>query len=164
MPIASRPRIAIRPAAPADADFILALAPRFVGFRLPRGRRRRETLAGIRADIARALHAAQADSPFFVAEDAAGQRVGFVHLVLQSDFFTGTPACHVSDLAVVRGRDGQGIGSALLAFAERFAKARACTRVTLSVFPGNARARALYERQGFAPDLLRMLKPLRRAR
>ena len=34
--------------------------------------------------------------------------------------------------------------------------------MTLNVFPANQRARALYGRSGFAPDLLRMAKPLRR--
>jgi ribosomal protein S18 acetylase RimI-like enzyme len=32
--------------------------------------------------------------------------------------------------------------------------------MTLSVFPGNARARALYERQGYGVELLRMTKAL----
>jgi ribosomal protein S18 acetylase RimI-like enzyme len=149
---------------PADTDFILALAPRFVAFPLPRGRRKRGTLAGIRADLERTLCAALADSPYFVATGAGGAPTGFVHLVLQRDFFTGAATCHVSDLAVARGHDGRGIGRALLAFAEAFARAHACTLLTLSVFPGNVRAAALYARAGFTPDLVRMLKPLRAKR
>ncbi len=154
----------IRAATPEDARFILTLAPRFVAFELPKGRRKRATLAGIRADLERALHAAQPGAPFFIATDASGDRVGFVHLVLQRDFFTGSPTCHISDLAVARGHDGHGTGHALLAFAETFARAHACTDLTLSVFPGNARARHLYAHAGFRPDLVRMLKPLRRTR
>jgi RimJ/RimL family protein N-acetyltransferase len=45
----------------------------------------------------------------------------------------------------------------VLAYAER---QRGCARLTLAVFPGNARARALYGRRGFGVDLLRMAKPL----
>lgn len=159
----SEPRrhsITIRPATPEDTGFILSLAPRFVGFALPKGRRKRETLAGIRADIERALRDAPPSDHFFVAEDG-GKRVGFLHLQVQRDFFSGMRACHVSDLAVAPGHDGHGIGRALLAQAEKWAAANRCKRLTLSVFPGNARARALYERNGFTADLLRMAKPVR---
>jgi hypothetical protein len=33
--------------------------------------------------------------------------------------------------------------------------------MTLAVFPGNARARAVYEHAGYGIDLLRMVKPLK---
>ena len=33
--------------------------------------------------------------------------------------------------------------------------------MTLAVFPGNERARALYEASGYTPDLLRLAKPVR---
>jgi ribosomal protein S18 acetylase RimI-like enzyme len=80
---------------------------------------------------------------------------------VQRDFFSGARACHVSDLAVAPGHDGRGIGSTLLAHAETWAKRNRCNWLTLAVFPGNTRAQALYERHGFAPDLLRMSKPCR---
>jgi ribosomal protein S18 acetylase RimI-like enzyme len=154
--------LTIRPAAPGDTDFILSLAPRFVAFELPKGRRKRETLVAIRADIERALHEAPPGDHFFVSEDPGGQRVGFLHLQVQRDFFSGGRACHVSDLAVEPGHEGHGIGHALLAHAETWARKNRCKLLTLSVFPGNTRARALYERHGFAADLLRMAKPVGR--
>lgn len=159
----SEPRrhsITIRPATPEDTGFILSLAPRFVGFALPKGRRKRETLAGIRADIERALRDAPPSDHFFVAEDG-GKRVGFLHLQVQRDFFSGARACHISDLAVAIGQDGRGIGRALLAHAETWANANRCKLLTLGVFPGNTRARELYERAGFTTELLRMAKPVR---
>ena len=152
--------ITIRPATPEDTGFILSLAPRFVGFALPKGRRKRETLAGIRADIERALRDAPPSDHFFVAEDG-GKRVGFLHLQVQRDFFSGARACHISDLAVAIGQDGRGIGRALLAHAETWANANRCKLLTLGVFPGNTRARELYERAGFTTELLRMAKPVR---
>ena len=155
--------IAIRPATPDDTGFILSLAPRFVGFALPKGRRTRETLAGIRADIERALRDALPSDHFFVAEDG-GKRVGFLHLQVQGDFFSGARACHISDLAVATGQDGRGIGRALLAHAETWASANHCKLLTLGVFPGNTRARGLYERAGFTTELLRMAKPVGRKR
>lgn len=157
-----RPRtdnITIRPATPDDTAFILSLAPRFVAFDLPKGRHKRQTLAAIRADIEHARREAPPDTHFFVAEDAGGQRTGFLHLQVQRDFFSGARTCHIADLAVAEHHDGQGIGRALLDCAQGWAKAHRCKLLTLSVFPGNVRARALYERAGFEIDLLRMTKP-----
>lgn len=151
-------RITIRPADGSDRSFILGLAERFVAFELPPWRAHDETAAGVYRDIERHFRERPETSHFFVAETADGTRAGFLHLQSTIDFFTGASNCHVSDIAVAPGLDGHGIGSRLLAFAEAFAKGRGCRFVTLSVFPANARARALYERHGFDVELLRMTK------
>jgi GNAT superfamily N-acetyltransferase len=156
----NRSEIVIRPATPDDTDFILSLVPRFVDFELPKGRRKRETMGAIRADIERALREAPPGDHFFVSEDSSGQRSGFLHLQVQRDFFSGKRACHVADLAVAPGHDGHGIGRGLLAHSETWARKNRCKLLTLAVFPGNTRAHALYERSGFTADLLRMAKPL----
>lgn len=158
----SRNAMQIRPATPNDTDFILSLVPRFVAFELPKGRRKHETAAAIHADIERALHEAPPGDHFFVSADSDEQCTGFLHLQVQRDFFSGVRACHVADLAVASGHDGRGIGRALLAHAETWARQHRCKLLTLAVFPGNTRARALYERTGFAADLLRMAKPVGR--
>lgn len=152
--------ITIRPATLSDTDFVLSLVSRFVAFKLPKGRRKRETLAAIHTDIERALHESPRGEHFFVSEDSTGQRTSFLHLQVQRDFFSGARACHISDLAVAPEYEGHGIGRALLAHAETWAKQHRCKLLTLAVFPGNVRAHALYERNGFAADLLRMAKPL----
>ena len=144
-----------------DDDFILALVPRFVDFPLPPWRRRHECIEGIRADLVRHLDDQPANSFVFVAEDEDGTPAGFIHLQKTQDFFTGRSNCHVSDLAVAPGRDGQGVGRALLEHAEVWAREHRCALVTLAVFPGNERARALYEASGYAPDLLRLAKAVR---
>ena len=144
-----------------DDDFILALVPRFVDFTLPPWRRRHECIEGIRKDLLRHLEDQPANSYLFVAEDADGERVGFIHLQRTADFFTGRSNCHVSDLAVLPQYEGNGVGQALLLHAEDWAREHHCQLVTLAVFPGNERARALYERSGYAPDLLRLAKSVR---
>lgn len=159
-----RPTIQLRPATASDDNFILSLAPRFVAFDLPKGRRKRETLHAIRADIRRALHHPRQGEHFFIAEDDQGRRSGFLRLQLQHDFFSGVRACHISDLAVAKGSIGQGVGRALLGHAERWAKARRCKLLSLAVFPGNLLARTLYENNGYATELLRMTKPLTASR
>ncbi|TAN03422.1 MAG: GNAT family N-acetyltransferase [Rhodanobacteraceae bacterium] len=155
-----RCKIAIRPATPADADFILSLVPRFASFKLPKGRSKRGVTSAIRSEIQRALREPRPAERFFIAEDAAGHLCGFLHLRAERDFVSGQRACHISNIAVVRSHDGQGIGGALLANAHRWAKAHRCKWLTLNVLPGNARARALYEHSGFSPDMIRMAKPL----
>lgn len=144
-----------------DDDFILSLTSRFVDFTLPPWRRRHECVEGIRKDLLRHLEDQPPNSFLFVAEDADGERVGFIHLQRTADFFTGRSNCHISDLAVVQHREGNGVGSALLAHAETWAREHQCQLVTLAVFPGNERARALYEASGYATDLLRLAKPVR---
>jgi ribosomal protein S18 acetylase RimI-like enzyme len=149
----------IRPATAGDDPFILGLVERFTDFELPPGRDRATTTAGIRADLERHLRELPASSHFFIAE-TDGAPAGFIHLQLVDDFFGAGLLCHVSDLAIAPGQEGRGLAGRLLAFAESFARRHGCVRLTLSVFEGNARARALYERHGFGVDLLRMGKPL----
>lgn len=151
----------IRLAEEEDDDFILAQAPRFADFTLPPWRRRHECVEGIRNDLRRHLDDQPANSYLFVAEDADGERAGFIHLQRTADFFTGRSNCHVSDMAVAQAYENRGVGKALLAHAEAWARDHHCQLVTLAVFPGNTRARALYEACGYATDLLRLAKPVR---
>jgi len=151
----------IRLAEEEDDEFILAQVPRFVDFTLPPWRRRHECIEGIRNDLRRHLEDQPANSYLFVAEDADGERAGFIHLQRTADFFTGRSNCHISDIAVAPQHEDRGVGRALLAHAEAWARDHQCQLVTLAVFPGNERARALYETSGYLPDLLRLAKPVR---
>lgn len=151
----------IRLARADDDDFILGLIDRFVDFELPPWRKRSECANGIRTDVARHLREQPAGTHIFVAEGEDAALVGFLHLQTTADYFTHAQNCHIADLAVAPERDGHGIGSALLLFAEDWAKRHRCRHLTLAVFPGNERARALYERHGYGVDVLRMAKPVR---
>jgi ribosomal protein S18 acetylase RimI-like enzyme len=153
--------IHIRAADAGDDAFILSLVERFVAFELPKWRKKSDCAGGIRRDLKRALEDPPPGEALFIAEDDSGERVGFLRLQKTRDFFSGRPNCHISDLAVAQGHEGQGVGRALLDHAQAWAKKQRCVLLTLAVFPGNARARALYERQGFGPDLLRMAKSVR---
>lgn len=151
----------IRAAGPDDDAFILDLASRFVDFELPKWRRRNVVLEGIRRDLVRHLE----DQPpgsflFMVEDDSSGERIGFLHLQLVTDFFTGHQNCHISDLAVLPAFEGKGVGQALLKYAETFAREHRCERLQLAVFPGNERARKVYEAAGYGVEMLRMVKPL----
>lgn len=151
----------IRLATAGDEAFILGLVGRFVDFPLPAWRQRRECLAGIRAALVACLDDTPSKAEINVAEDAGGDLLGFVHLQQTRDYFTGRSNAHIADLAVTAQAEGRGVGSTLLAFAERWARQRGCELVTLAVLPGNARARALYAAHGYDTDLLRLAKPVR---
>jgi ribosomal protein S18 acetylase RimI-like enzyme len=144
-----------------DDDFILVLVPRFVDFTLPPWRRRHECIEGIRNDLGRHLEDQPANNFLFVAEDPDGERVGFIELQKTQDFFTGRTNCHINNVVVATQHEGRGVGKALMAHAEDWAREHRCALVTLAVFPGNERARALYESCGYATDLLRLVKPVR---
>ena len=76
-----------------------------------------------------------------------------------TDFF-GLHHAHISVLAVTAAAEGTGVGNSLIAHAEQWAAARGFTVVTLNVFAENARARRLYERNGFEPEVVKYAKPL----
>jgi len=77
----------------------------------------------------------------------------FVRLIWHSLALPGEEALgdeyYVSNLAVLPQLQGQGIGSWLLAFAERQARAAGLTRLSLCVDMDNPGAQRLYERTGF---------------
>jgi ribosomal protein S18 acetylase RimI-like enzyme len=66
----------------------------------------------------------------------------------------------VSDLVVRAGFRRRGVGEALLARAERYARAAGATELRIGVLSGNRGARDLYSRAGFAPYLETLAKPL----
>jgi ribosomal protein S18 acetylase RimI-like enzyme len=64
---------------------------------------------------------------------------------------TGRRIAELESLAVVEGRRGEGIGSALLEAVERELAAQGLDDVIVGVLPGNVDAIRLYERRGFRP-------------
>lgn len=81
----------------------------------------------------------------------AGQRpVGIAVCFFGISTFQARPLLNIHDLAVVPDRRGEGIGTALLAAAEARALEHGCCKLTLEVQDANRRARAVYERFGFA--------------
>jgi GNAT superfamily N-acetyltransferase len=89
-----------------------------------------------------------------------GRPVGYSYLVVNTDFFTEKPHAHLSVLAVAKEAEGRGVGSALIEASTAWAVARGDDRITLNVFDGNRRARALYERHGYTKETVRYVKPL----
>lgn len=151
----------IRPAAPADRAFVLNLAARLVdGFDAPSHRTKPELIEGDR----RALEAwfdapSNPDEAMLIAE-VDGSPAGVAYLVTLVDYFNERPHAHLSVLAVEKAAEGRGVGSALLAACQQWARSKGSDRLTLSALVTNARARALYERKGFGGEYIRYVLPL----
>jgi ribosomal protein S18 acetylase RimI-like enzyme len=150
----------IRPAGVGDREFVLELAGRLIEFGSVPGRDPSQMLVRDRAVLAGALEQSSADTSVFVAEDDAGEAIGFIHLTTTDDYYTNSSTAHIADVVVVTAFGGRGTGSALIAFAEQWARARGFDMLTLNVFSANRRARELYARLGFQEEWIRCVKRL----
>jgi GNAT superfamily N-acetyltransferase len=61
---------------------------------------------------------------------------------------------NVHDIVVLKDLRGQGIGQALLAWAEQRARELGCCKLTLEVLSNNTQAMASYQQAGFVPYVL----------
>ena len=153
--------VRIRAARPADAAWILPLAPRMHAFGPPPWRDAAVMDAAVAEQWAHELALPTPGSTFLVAEDTLGSPLGFVWLRTDRDYFVDRAVGHVIDIAVTPAAEGRGVGRALLEASERWAEERGYPWLTLHVFEGNDRARRLYERMGYEPEWTRMLKRVR---
>lgn len=96
-----------------------------------------------------------------VVRDANGTAIGAVQLQMPGDpldrhlggmasSFQLPGEVHVEWIGTAPAAQGQGVGSALLKWADETAKASGARFMSLEVMAGNPRARRLYERQGYA--------------
>lgn len=95
----------------------------------------------------------------FVAE-WRGQPAGLLVLHSERDHFTQHARAYVDVLLVTSAAEGNGIGRRLMEFGETWAREHNCLEVVLDVFTSNSAAIAFYARVGYAPDHIRMAKPL----
>jgi GNAT superfamily N-acetyltransferase len=152
--------VRVRAAIEADRESVVALVPRLrafgdVPFRTADTHDRAE-----RDTLERALSAPGEDAVVLVAELEGRGPAGVAVAQTATDYFTGERHGHLAILAVSESAEGQGVGRALLSATEAWARSRGYGFLTLNVFAANARARAVYERAGFAPDTVRYAKVL----
>lgn len=80
-----------------------------------------------------------------------GRAVGYLVACLELSIEHGGVMGEIDELFVQPAHRGAGLGARLLATAEEALAAAGCPRLSLEVGRANARARAFYERCGFAP-------------
>ena len=108
----------------------------------------RPTSVGRQAEILRTLLASD-NSTFLLAEEG-GRPVGFLEAT-GGAFQRNRHVVHLV-IGVLEEHAGGGIGSALMAEAERWARERGIRRLELTVQTHNRTARVLYEKMGFAVE------------
>ena len=155
----TRGKLTVRSARPSDREFVLELANRLVAFETPAWRSKDELVEGDRRALAEWFDLQDDQQAMYIAE-LDGTPAGCAYLVTHVDYFNLHPHAHLSVLAVTAEAEGQGVGTALLDTSVEWAKARGSDRLTLSALVTNARARALYERKGFAGEYIRYVLPL----
>ncbi|BCJ38349.1 GNAT family acetyltransferase [Actinocatenispora thailandica] len=148
------PDLVIRPYRAADADAVLALAPRLTEGVAP-WRDPAAVREAVRGWVADAIDGAE---PVWVAV-LAGRVVGFVHAG-ERRHFTGEADGYVGELVVAADAARSGIGRALMEAAHRWAAGRGLRRLTLETGAANATARAFYRSLGYQEEDVRLSRPL----
>ena len=100
----------------------------------------------------------------FVAEDGNGSLLGWgvVHRDEDDIYVIGEERsfAYISELFVVEEARRKGVGRAFIAAAEDWARAQGLKVMQIGVLPGNTRAKAIYERAGYAPYALQLRRYL----
>jgi ribosomal protein S18 acetylase RimI-like enzyme len=153
------PIIAIRPADDDDDRAgILELAPRLAEGVAPWRDQAEALLAG--RWLEESLDAAKTgDGAVLVAADAAG--IAGVISVRSSTHFTGERDGYIGELAVADHASRRGIGRALIAAAEAWARDHGLRNLSLLTGAFNTNARAFYAALGFAEEEVRLTRPIR---
>jgi GNAT superfamily N-acetyltransferase len=90
---------------------------------------------------------------FFVARDVTqGQALGFVHLMPSINTVAMRPIWLLEDLFVTPRARGRGIASALMRYAETFARHTGAERLTLATAHDNLQAQSLYKQLGYVKE------------
>ena len=79
------------------------------------------------------------------------EAVGLINCFAGFSTFAAKPLLNIHDIVVRQGRRQQGIGQALLGWAEGRARQLGCCKLTLEVLANNVDAMASYRRAGYAP-------------
>jgi len=82
------------------------------------------------------------------------EAVGLINCFAGFSTFAAKPLLNIHDIVTRDDRRGQGVGQALLQWAEQRAHELGCCKLTLEILSGNTRAMASYARAGYAPYVL----------
>jgi len=80
--------------------------------------------------------------------------LGLINCFTGFSTFAAKPLLNIHDVVVRQACRGQGVGQALLSWAEARACQLGCCKLTLEVLSNNHAAMASYERAGYAPYML----------
>lgn len=148
----------VRPWCPGDREAVLSLAPRLTVGRAP-WLNGAAFLAAARRWVEGSMQGIGPERAVFVSESAAGQVVGFVS-VSRIVHFTSESHAYIGELAVAAAAEGRGIGGALVAAAEGWARDGGYRVIALDTGAANARARGFYAHRGYAEESVKLAQVL----
>lgn len=147
-----------RPAAPDDARGITELLPRLADFALPKGRTP-EMLWASDAELVREWSEGRSPDTFvLVGVNTTPTIVATAIVTMRPDLFSREPSAHLEVIVVAPEADGHGLGRVLIGEAEKEAARRGATTMSLNVLGNNLRARHVYERLGYAEEMVRCVR------
>ena len=102
------------------------------------------------------------DGAVFIAEDDQPLGWAVVHDETGDVFLTADERrfAFIAELFVMEAARGKGIGRALIAACETWARARGFATIRIAVLAGNTRAAGLYQKAGYGPYALQLRKRL----
>ncbi len=153
--------IEVRPATADDLPFIHSLAPRLAGAADLSWRSPDDVMRFQRTFMHETLEVPKPGAVTYVAVNADGERLGFVHAEPMVDIFTDRIAAYIPLLAVTEAAEGKGAASVLMKAVEEWARAQGYDSLSLDVFASNARGRAFYARKGYGEETVRLVKDIR---
>ncbi|MEO1575891.1 MAG: GNAT family N-acetyltransferase [Pseudomonadota bacterium] len=137
---------------------IMALLPRLAAFELPPKRNPKHLWEGDAALLERWFDGEAPNVRVLAATDDDSALAGAAMLSLRPELLSHEPSAHLEALAVSPDHEGRGVGSALLDACHARARDEGARSITLHVFDTNQRARQLYQRKGYTPELRRCIK------
>jgi ribosomal protein S18 acetylase RimI-like enzyme len=155
--------IVIRRATQEDRDFVAQFASSLLEFGSPTWKDSAALAPGFRSVLADAVSNQSSRTVVLVAQEQGGDRLGFVSLTVREDV-SGAERAHVADLAVSEDARGLGVGRALMAAAEAWAREQRLPVVGLDVRSTNDWATSFYRGLGYRPESLHLIKELDRYR
>jgi ribosomal protein S18 acetylase RimI-like enzyme len=94
----------------------------------------------------------QSSGRYFLAWDNNSRAIGFMHLMPSTNTLAMRPIWFLEDLYVDVSARGQGIATALLSYAEQFARSTGAERLTLATAHDNLAAQHIYKKLGYVRE------------
>ena len=141
-----------------DRTFVLNLAPRLL-IGMPSWRDPQLWLTAFQNWITASIEQHGQTAMVFVAEDDHGERLGFATLSHETHF-TGERQAYINELANSEVAEGRGVGTALIAACEHWARNEGYRILALSTDAANARALGFYHHLGFRDEDVKLVKVL----
>ena len=94
----------------------------------------------------------QSSGRYLLAWDETSSAIGFMHLMPSTDTLAMRPICFLEDLYVDVTARGRGVATALLSYAEEFARSTGAERLTLATAHDNLAAQHIYKKMGYVRE------------